>query len=131
MAQALIRKVDCMSLPVADLDEALAFYRDSLGHEVIWRAATAVGLRLHDSDAELVLHTERRPAAAEFLVDAVPEAIAHFERAGGVLLSGPFEIQIGRCAVVSDPWGNHLVLLDMSKGPLRTDEYGNVIGQAS
>lgn len=131
MAQPLIRKVDCVSFPVADLDEALGFYGDRLGHEVIWRTATAVGLRLPESDAELVLHTEDRPPAAELLVDAVPEAIAHFERAGGVLLSGPFEIQIGRCAVVSDPWGNHLVLLDMSKGPLRTDEHGNVIRQTS
>ncbi len=109
--------------------DAVAFYRDRLGHEVIWRTATAVGLRLPESEAELVLHTEERPPAAELLVDAVAEAIARFQRAGGVLISGPFEIQIGRCAVVSDPWGNRLVLLDMSKGPLRTDEYGNVVAQ--
>jgi len=39
----------------------------------------------------------------------------------------PFEIQIGRCVVVQDPFGNPLVLLDMSKGPLTTDAEGNVI----
>ena len=130
MAKPLIRKVDCVSFPVPDLDEALTFYRDRLGHELIWRTASAVGLRLPESEAELVLHTEGRPSATELLVAAVPDAIARFEGGGGLLVSGPFEIQIGRCAVVSDPWGNRLVLLDMSKGPLQTDECGNVIKQA-
>jgi hypothetical protein len=39
---------------------ALAFYLDGLGHELIWRDYSAAGLRLPDSDAELVLHTEER-----------------------------------------------------------------------
>ena len=46
---ALFRKVDCHSIPVADLDAALAFYRDGLGHELIWRDDSAAGLRLPDS----------------------------------------------------------------------------------
>jgi catechol 2,3-dioxygenase-like lactoylglutathione lyase family enzyme len=58
---ALFRKVDCHSIPVADLDAALAFYRDKLGHELIWRDDSAAALRLPDSDAELVLHTDERP----------------------------------------------------------------------
>jgi hypothetical protein len=29
--------------------------------------------------------------------------------------------------VVEDPWGNRLVLLDMTRGPLRTDAAGHVI----
>ena len=46
---ALFRKVDCHSIPFADLDAALAFYRDGLGHELIWRDDWAAGLRLPDS----------------------------------------------------------------------------------
>jgi predicted enzyme related to lactoylglutathione lyase len=129
MATSFIRAVDCLSLPVPDLDEALAFYRDCLGHQLIWRTASAVGLRLPESEAELVLHTdERRPLAAELRVDAVPDAVARFRGAGGSLVAGPFEIQIGRCAVVADPFGNSLVLLDASKGRLRTDAKGSVVG---
>jgi catechol 2,3-dioxygenase-like lactoylglutathione lyase family enzyme len=112
---------------VSDLAAALAFYRDRLGHALVWRTATAAGLRLPDSEAELVLHTDRRPPAAELLVDAVPEAVARFRDAGGTLLSGPFDVQIGKCAVVRDPWGNALVLLDLSRGLLRTDADGNVL----
>ena len=48
--------------------------------------------------------------------------------AGGSIVVPPFDIQIGRCVVVRDPWGTVLVLLDMSKGTLLTDGDGNVIG---
>ena len=77
----LIRKVDCIRLYVSDLEAGLAFYRDRLGHALLWRTI-------------------------------VP----------------PFDIQIGRCVVLEDPWGNPLVLLDTSKGLLKTDADGNVIG---
>lgn len=127
MSEALVRKVDCVSLPVGDLEGALTFYRDKLGHELIWRSHSAVGLRIPESEAELVVHTEPRPAAAELKVASVPEAVERFVAAGGSRVSGPFEIQIGQCAVVADPWGNVLVLLDQSKGPLRVDADGNVI----
>ena len=42
---ALFRKIDCLSLPVTDLDAALAFYSAKLGHEIIWRSRTAAGLQ--------------------------------------------------------------------------------------
>jgi predicted enzyme related to lactoylglutathione lyase len=124
---ALFRKVDCHSIPVADLDAALAFYRDGLGHELIWRDDSAAGLRLPDSDAELVLHTEKRPIETDLLVTSVPAAISRFVDAGGKVVAGPFEIRIGLCAVIEDPWQNRLVILDSSKGSLRTDAEGNVI----
>lgn len=127
MADGLIRKVDCVSVPVADLGEALAFYRDRLGHELVWRSETAAGLRMPDSETELVVHTELRPAATELLVESVPTAVERFVDAGGTLVSGPFEIPIGNGAVVSDPWGNILMFLDMSRGPLETDSDGNVL----
>jgi len=64
---------------------------------------------------------------ADLAVDSVPEALERFTSAGGTVLRGPFEIQIGLCAVVSDPWNNVLVILDASKGPLKTDENKRVI----
>jgi hypothetical protein len=30
----------------------------------------------------------------------------------------PFDIAIGRCAVVRDPFGNPLVMVDVSHGPI-------------
>ena len=49
----LLRKVDCVQIPVPDLDAGLRFYRDGLGLELKWRHATQAGLRL--GDTELVL----------------------------------------------------------------------------
>ncbi len=125
---ALIRKVDCVQLCVPDLEAGLAFYRDRLGHELIWRTKTAAGLRLPESEAELLIQTEAQRREVDLLVDSADEAAAFIEQAGGKVILAPFDIQIGRCVVVEDPWGNPLVLLDTSKGLLATDADGNVIG---
>jgi predicted enzyme related to lactoylglutathione lyase len=125
----LVRKIDCIRLYVADLDAGLAFYRDRLGHALIWRTPDAVGLRLPESDAEIVLHAERAaPPEIDLKVETADAAARRFEEAGGRVLVPPFDIQIGRAAVVEDPWGNRLVLLDFTKGMFVTDADGNVVG---
>jgi predicted enzyme related to lactoylglutathione lyase len=126
----LIQKVDCIQIPVSDLEDALAFYRDKLGHALIWRTNTAAGLRLPESNAEIVLQTERPQLEPNLTVASADEACQRFADAGGSILVPPFDIQIGHCAVVQDPFGNRLVLLDTSKGLLTTDEHGNVTGNA-
>jgi len=75
-----------------------------------------------------VPQTERPGLEVDITVQSVGEAVARWIALGGKVLAGPFDIQIGRCAVVEDPWHNPLVLLDTSKGLLVTDEDGNVIG---
>lgn len=117
-----------MRVYVPDLEAGLAFYRDRLGHALIWRTETAVGLRLPESEAELVLQTEDQRQEVDLLVDSADEAAARVEQAGGKVIVPPFDIQIGRCVVLEDPWGNPLVLLDTSKGLLKTDADGKVIG---
>ena len=88
----LFRKLDCYSLPVKNLDSAIAFYEE-LGHQLMWREGThAAGLRLPDSDAEIVLHTDNRPVETYFLIESVPHAIERITGAGGKLITGPFEI---------------------------------------
>lgn len=124
---SIIRKVDCVRLYVPDLEAGLSFYRDRLGHELIWRTGTAAGLRLPESDAELVIQTEDQRQEVDLLVDSADESATLIKKAGGRVVVPPFDIQIGRCVVVEDPWGNPLVLLDMSKGPLQTDANGHVI----
>ena len=124
----LLLKVDCVRLYVPDLEAGLSFYRDRMGHALIWRTETAAGLRLPQSEAELVIQTEDQRQEVDFLVDSADEAAKAIKQAGGKTIVLPFDIQIGRCVVVEDPWGNPLVLLDASKGLLKTDADGNVIG---
>lgn len=128
MSLPLLKKVDCVELYVTDLEAALSFYSGRLGHALIWRDEHSAGLRLPDTDAEIVLQTERPGLAVDFYVPSADTAAQAFVEAGGRLLAGPFDIRVGRCAVVADPWGNPLVLLDMSKGRLTTDAQGNVTG---
>jgi predicted enzyme related to lactoylglutathione lyase len=124
----LIRKVDAVRIPVPDLDAGLAFYRDRLGHKLRWRTETAIGLAMLDSDTEIVLQTERPGLETDLLVESAEDAARAFVDAGGALVAGPFEIPVGRVVIVADPWGNQLVLLDLSKGMYQTDGAGNVTG---
>ena len=130
MTEPLFRKIDCLQVPVPDLEGGLAFYRDQLGHALIWRTATAAGLRLPESNAEIVLQTERPHLETNLTVTSADAAAVAIEAAGGRVVVPPFDIQIGRCTVVEDPWGNRLVLLDTTRGLLVTDERGNVVGNA-
>jgi predicted enzyme related to lactoylglutathione lyase len=122
----LFRKIDCLQIPVPDLVAGLAFYRDQLGHGLIWRTSTAAGLRLPESDSEIVIQTERPELEANVTVASADEAAANIARSGGRIVVQPFDIPIGRCAVVEDPWGNRLVVLDTRKGVLVTDPTGRV-----
>jgi adenosylhomocysteine nucleosidase len=124
----LFTKVDCIRLYVADLESGLAFYRDRLSHPLIWRTAGAAGLRMPGSEAEIVLQCEQPGQEVDLTVGSADAAAQRFAQAGGEVIVPPFDIRIGRCSVVRDPWGNQLVLLDTTKGQLATDEDKNVIG---
>lgn len=128
VTQSLFKRIDCVRLPVSDLESGLAFYRDRIGLELIWVTEESAGLKMPEDDSEIVLYTESRGEEIDILVDSADDAARSFESAGGEVVVQPFDIRIGRCAVVKDPWGNELVLLDNSKGRLVTDKGFNVVG---
>jgi predicted enzyme related to lactoylglutathione lyase len=125
----LMVKVDAVTVPVPDLDSGLRFYRDQLGHPLLWRndAVGQAGLGLAGSDTEIVLTTGQR-YEPNWLVPSVDEAVRTVEAAGGRLIAAPSDIPVGRAAVVADPFDNVLVLLDLSKGHYATDDTGSVTG---
>lgn len=63
-----------------------------------------------------------------WLVPSAGEAARRVAECGGRVISEPFGIPVGRVAVVADPFGNVLVLVDLSKGRYVTDERGRVTG---
>ena len=127
--RALLRSVDSVSVPVPDLDAGLRFYRDRLGHSLLWRhdEVGRAGLRLAAGSAELVL-TTRGTYSPSWLVRSADQAAGVLVEAGGRLIVGPTDIPVGRLAVVADPFENELVVLDLSNGRYETDEEGRVIG---
>jgi predicted enzyme related to lactoylglutathione lyase len=126
---ALLRKIDAVTVPVPDLDQGLRFYRDALGHDLLWRDDDRgqAGLRMPETDAEIVL-TLREGYEPNWLVTSAAQAAQAVVDAGGRIVTGPFDIPVGVAVVVADPFGNVLVLVDLSKGRYLTDAGGNVTG---
>jgi predicted enzyme related to lactoylglutathione lyase len=106
---------------VNDLEQARDFYRDRLGMTELWRddSEPAIGMGFPESDAEIVLHLMDLPAGinVHYLVDDVERSVRELRVQGVRIVEEPFNIPIGKCAVLSDPFGNRLSILDMSKGP--------------
>lgn len=72
-----------------------------------WRndAVGQAGLELPDGDSELVL-TTRQSYQPNWLVDSVDDAVELLTGHDGDLVTAPFDIPVGRAAVVHDPFGN-------------------------
>jgi hypothetical protein len=93
--QPLIRKVDCVRLFVSDLEAGLAFYRDQFGHELIWRTERAAGLRMPDTNAEIVLQTEEQRQEIDFTVESTDTCSDLIS--SGVLLDYIPRFRLGLC----------------------------------
>lgn len=124
----LFQNIDCIELYVSNLDEGIQYYRDSLGLKLLWCTDTSAGLGMENEIAELVLQTERMKMNVDFKVESVEASVDQIMKAGGKIIYGPFDIPIGKCAVVQDKWNNEYVILDLSKGRYVTDAEGNVTG---
>ena len=111
----MFRKIDCVMVPVSDLDAAVNLYERVFGLTVNWRDDVSVGLRMPESEAEVVLNVENI-SGVHYLVDDVPAAVTQAVGAGCTVVREPFDIVIGKCAVLEDPFANPVYLLDMSKG---------------
>ena len=124
-AAALFRGVDAVLLRVPDLAEGIRFY-EGLGHRLRWRTEAQAGLSMADG-TELVVSTAQ-DAETDLLVEDVPAALRQVVAAGGTVTAGPIELAVGRLAVVRDPFGNVLTLVDLSEGRYQVDEQQRVTG---
>lgn len=119
----LLKKVDAVLVKVSSIQEGLDFYREQLGMQTVWKKEDMAAVRLGDS--ELVLSTKLNPET-DFLVDSVERAVEVFKNAGGKVMVQPEDIPVGKVAVVEDPFGNKLTLVDLSKGQYETDKSGSI-----
>src|SRR4051812_30659742 len=126
--EPLLRAVDAVIFSVPDLDSGIAFYRDQLGHQLLWRndEVGQAGLACSEPGTEIVLSTQL-PAELDWLVQDAAAASETIRAAGGTIIAPPREIPVGHVAVAQDPFGNRLVLVDLT-GQYRTDETGTAIG---
>ena len=107
---------------VEDVKAAMAYYTNVFGLQPVWWDESSAGLVFPESDAEIVVHCYPDiPSRVEvyYLVENVISAVQILETKGSRILVAPFDIAIGKCAVIEDPFGTRLCILDMTKGPLK------------
>jgi predicted enzyme related to lactoylglutathione lyase len=118
----MLRKIDCVMLYVEDVPAAMAYYTEVFGLRPAWWDDQSAGMAFPETDAEIVLHCKPdlpSPAEVHYLVDDVLTAVDALAAKGCRILVTPFDVAIGKCAVIADPFGVRLCLLDMTKGPLK------------
>jgi catechol 2,3-dioxygenase-like lactoylglutathione lyase family enzyme len=113
-------KLMFMFVPVKDLKESVAFYRDSLGLDEAWREGdTTVAFTLPGSEIQLMLDTATGDdwlPGGFFEVDSVEKFIA--EHPDFSWAKESIEVPGGRGASFRDPSGNVIYLFDQTEaGP--------------
>ncbi len=115
----ILRKIDCVMLKVAELQKAATYYETVFGLKRLWQDEHSVGMGMPETDAEIVLHDNAdlpKEINVHYLVDDVVQAVDTLAKQGCIIRTPPFDVVIGKCAVVEDPFGNTLAILDMTKG---------------
>jgi uncharacterized damage-inducible protein DinB len=80
------------------------------------------GLGMGGSDTELVVSTDLGPET-DLLLTSVDDAVQRLVGAGATVVAEASDIPVGRVAVVRDPFGNDLTLVDLSKGRYATGSH--------
>lgn len=113
----MLRTIDCVMVHADDLQRAASFYERVFGLRRTWSDATSVGMGLPESSTEVVLYTGDSHVSVHYLVDDVDAAAEQCIAHGCTPRVAPFDIVIGKCAVLADPFGNDTAILDISKAP--------------
>ena len=112
----MLRKVDRILLRVPSLESAIGYYRDVLGLHLIHHDKRVANFKLADGATELLIHVDSDlPAEAMyFLVDDVRNLYDRRDELKLQFVSRPAPVSRGFRAVVKDPFGHVLMLLDRS-----------------
>ena len=112
-------KIDSVMFRVSNLEEAAKFYREVLGLKKAWRDSqnAMMGFIFPESDSEIVIHSNSDipTPAFSFLVKDVENFCRDYRKTGNKILTEPFEVRTGKLAIVSDPDGNAIPIIDLSK----------------
>jgi lactoylglutathione lyase len=115
----MFKKIDCVMIRVDDVVAGERFYSGVFGLRPLWREAGSVGMVLPETDAEIVLHNNAgipNKVEVHYLVDDVVAAVKSYAEKGCRVLVPPFDVLIGKCAVIKDPFDTTICVLDLSSG---------------
>jgi len=114
-----LRKIDSIMMRVTDLDSSARFYEEVMGLKRAWtdKVNQMVGFLFPGNNSELVIHTNSTLSSPSysFSVDDVVEFCERFREQGYAVLMEPFEVRCGMYAVLADPDGNRINIIDLTK----------------
>ena len=114
-----LKKIDAVLLRVSDLEKAAGFYVDVMGLKRGWtdKENKMVGLLFPGNDTELVLHCDESmpDPNVSYQVEDVLEFVKEYRNKGYKVLVEPFDIRCGKCAILEDPEGHSVEIMDITK----------------
>jgi lactoylglutathione lyase len=114
-----LKKIDAVMLRVSDLEKTARFYVDVMGLKRGWTDIEnkMIGLLFPGNDTELVLHQDENlpDTNVSYQVDEVLEFVEEYRRKGFKVQVEPFEIRCGKCAILQDPEGHSIEIMDITK----------------
>jgi len=121
-------KIDSVMFFVADLEKTAEFYMNVLGLRRVWidKNRGMIGFVFPEGDSEIVIHNNSSlpNPSFSFLVKNVQTFCDEYREKGYTVVREPFEVRCGKFAVIADPDGNELPIIDLTKfgGKPRYDE---------
>lgn len=104
---------------VDDIYEAAKFYETIMGLKRGWTddENNMIGLLFPGNDTEIVLHMNKylpNPNVS-FQVENVMVFVEKYKAKGYKVMEEPFDIRCGKCAILQDPYGNGVEIMDITK----------------
>lgn len=104
---------------VEDLNQAARFYQEILGLKCGWTDTDAqmIGLLFPENSSEIVLHRDNSipsPYIA-YQVENVEKFCQYYKKKGYQVESEPIEVRCGKLAILIDPYGNQIPIIDLTK----------------
>ena len=114
-----LKKVDAVMIRAIDLEKVAEFYVNVMGLKRVWsdKENQMIGFLFPSNDTELVIHCDESllNPNVSYQVEDVLEFVEVYRRKGNKVLVEPFDIRCGRCAILEDPEGNGIEIMDISK----------------
>lgn len=112
-------KIDSIMFHVSNLEESAKFYRSVLGLRQVWtdQEQGMIGFSFQENDSEIVIHSDPSlpNPSFSFLVRNVEKFCDEYRKRGYSTVKEPFEVRCGKYAVLADPDGNELPIIDLTK----------------
>lgn len=120
----MLQRIDRMLRRVSHLPSAVRYYTQTMGLTLVHQSPRIATLRFPTDQSELVLHDDPSlpDEAIYFLVDNVRDLHARRQELGLVFTGPPTQTARGYWAVIKDPFGNTLLIIDRSHGNSATTE---------